>query len=281
MLLPLFCLQALHEAQAASEAAKQADAKLDAVQQQAQAAEEAAKGALARVEAAEQLARSAHEAAGAGAAKAEGGEEEEAGASSDRVNELQGKLEEQVRLTHVHCPLMSTQCGRLAPWKERKRTALRDTPRGVGSGNPPRGLAPCVWQVAGHQPRTFDGIFRWNIISACPAREQPAVTNTTTAQAAAVEIPFNHERAPLCLTRCQAHQLEQLHTDVHSQLGQVATDMAGIMADVQHTTATLQVRCIWWPRAKVGGSFHNRLLNTRSETLNSSRQQLRAVGAGA
>lgn len=100
----MFCLQALHEAQAASEAAKQADAKLDAVQQQAQAAEEAAKGALARVEAAEQLARSAHEAAGAGAAKAEGGEEEEeAGASSDRAKELQGKLEEQVRLTLVHC----------------------------------------------------------------------------------------------------------------------------------------------------------------------------------
>ena len=105
----MFCLQALHEAQAASEAAKQADAKLDAVQQQAQAAEEAAKGALARVEATEQLARSAHEAAGAGAAKTEGGEEkEEAGASSDQVKELQGKLEEQVRLTLesedlVHC----------------------------------------------------------------------------------------------------------------------------------------------------------------------------------
>lgn len=101
----MFCLQALHEAQAASEAAKQADAKLDAVQQQAQAAEEAAQGALARVEAAEQLARSAHDAAGAGAAKTEGSEKgEEAEASSDWVKELQGKLEEQVRLTHVHCP---------------------------------------------------------------------------------------------------------------------------------------------------------------------------------
>ena len=44
------------------------------------------------------------------------------------------------------------------------------------------------------------------------------------------------------LTNLQAQQMEQLHTDVHSQLGQVATDMAGIMASVQHTTATLQVR---------------------------------------
>ena len=143
--LPLFCLKALHEAQAASEAAKQAEmkaetalqqaqaaeqlaqgmeAKVDAVQQQAQAAEEAARVVEARVEAAEQLARSAHEATGVGAAKVEDGEKKaEAGTSSDQVTELQGKLEEQVRLTLVYCPRVHlySHSGRSTPYEKAGR----------------------------------------------------------------------------------------------------------------------------------------------------------------